>query len=72
MFIKLTNANASFVGQPVLIKSELIVSVYSGLIEQEDGSFEQITYVFCPPHGEWQVKESADAIMSMLNPESVL
>jgi hypothetical protein len=67
MFIKLTNANPAFAGKPLLIRSDLIVTVYEGMLTHEDGSVETITYVFAPPHGEWQVKESVDEVLNMLN-----
>jgi hypothetical protein len=66
MFIKLTNANPNFLGKPILLKKDLIVSVYEGVLTHEDASVESVTYVFAPPHGEWQVKESVDDVLESL------
>jgi hypothetical protein len=66
MFIKLTNANPAFAGKPLLIKKDLIVTVYEGTLTHEDGSIEPVTCVFAPPHGEWQVQESVAEILNML------
>jgi hypothetical protein len=33
----------------------------------EDGIIENITYVFCPPHGTWEVEESLDEVVKTLN-----
>jgi hypothetical protein len=71
MYIKLTNANPNFINKPVLLKKDLIVSVYEGTVTSDDGEegeiVENITYVFVPPHGEWQVQESVETILAMLN-----
>ena len=66
MYIKLTNANPNFLGKPILLKKDLIVSVYEGTLTHEDESVESVTYVFAPPHGEWQVKESVDDVLESL------
>ena len=66
MFVKLTNANPVFAGKPLLLKKDLIVTVYEGTLTHEDTSIEAVTYVFAPPHGEWQVKESVDEVLKLL------
>jgi len=66
MYIKLTNANPNFLGKPILLKKDLIVSVYEGTVTHEDESVESVTYVFVPPHGEWQVKENVEEVLRSL------
>jgi hypothetical protein len=34
---------------------------------KENGIIENITYVFCPPHGTWEVEESLDEVVAELN-----
>jgi len=67
-YIKLTNANPNFLGKPILLRKELIVSVYEGTISSgvDDSIVETITYIFVPPHGEWQVKESVNDVLAKL------
>jgi len=66
MFVKLTNANPAFSGKPLLIRKDLIVTVYEGTLTHEDTSTESVTFVFAPPHGEWQVKESVEEVLRSL------
>jgi hypothetical protein len=67
MFIKLTNANKDFFGKPILLRKEVIVTVYNNIRVNEDSSIEEVTFVFAPPHGEWQVQESVEQIHEMLS-----
>jgi hypothetical protein len=68
MYIELTNANPKFAGKKLLIKKDLIVSVYEGFIiwDEKTPIEETVTIVFVPPHGEWRVKESIDEIVRRL------
>lgn len=69
MFIILTNANDAFKGTKVALNSESIVSVYNteNLAKKNDGIIEKVTYVYCPPHGTWEVEESMETIVDMIN-----
>ena len=69
MFIILTNAAEAFKGQRVAINTDIIVSVYNteNLAKKNDGIIERVTYVFCPPHGTWEVEESMEEIVSLVN-----
>ena len=67
MFIKLTNAAPEFKNKPFMIKKDLIVSAYSTTVDREDGTLEDITLVFVPPHGTWQVYETIDQVEGLLN-----
>jgi hypothetical protein len=69
MFISLTNANEAHKGNKIAINIDLIATVYNNanLGKKEDGIIENITYVYCPPHGIWEVEESVDDIVTELN-----
>ena len=66
MFVKLTNASPAHKGKQVAIRKDLIISVYRNIAIREDESIEEVTYVFAPPHGTWEVEESFDTVMSRL------
>jgi hypothetical protein len=67
MFIKLTNASEEHSGKAVAIRKDLIISVFRNIIVREDDSIEEVTYVFAPPHGTWQVQETFEEVMAQLN-----
>jgi hypothetical protein len=66
MFIKLTNASPAHKGKQVAIRKDLIISVYRNIAIREDETVEEVTYVFAPPHGTWEVEESFETVMSRL------
>lgn len=65
--IKLTNSNQVQGGEALLINADCIVSVVRGVATREDNVLENVTYVFIPPHGTWEVRESLDEIMELAN-----
>jgi len=67
MFINLTNASALHRGNPVALKKDSIVSVYASTQVGEDNTVNQVTYVFLPPHGTWEVMESYEEVLAILN-----
>jgi hypothetical protein len=72
MIIKLTNATAAHKGKVIGLNADAIVSVHTETTPRtsEDGSIttlEEVTYVFCPPHGTWEVSESIDEISEKIN-----
>ena len=69
MFISLTNASETHRGNKIAINIELIATVFNtpNLAKKENGIIENITYVFCPPHGTWEVQESVDDVVAELN-----
>ena len=69
MFISLTNASEAHKGNKIAINIELIATVFNtpNLAKKENGIIENITYVFCPPHGTWEVQESVDDVVAELN-----
>jgi hypothetical protein len=67
MFITLTNANQSHNGKKIAIKISEIVSIYNSNITREDGTIENVTLVYAPPHGTWEVTEALEHIVTELN-----
>ena len=67
MFVTLTNAHPLHRGNPIAIKRDLIVTVYSNTQVREDGSIDDVTFIFVPPHATWEVLEKYDEILDMLN-----
>jgi hypothetical protein len=67
MFITLTNSSPAFRGQKIAIKKDLIVTIHRNeTFVREDGTIEQVTFVFVPPHGTWEVSETLEEIMKLL------
>jgi hypothetical protein len=67
MFVKLTNANPKYLDQPVILNSEHMVSVFVAEVTREDDRSESVTVVYCPPHGNWEVKETPEQVFNLLN-----
>jgi hypothetical protein len=67
MFVTFTNANPLHKGNPVSIKRDLIVTIYASTQVREDNTVDQVTFVFVPPHGTWEVQETFDQVMEILN-----
>lgn len=67
MFITLTNANQTHKGNKVAIRVSEIISVYITTVTRENDIEENVTLVFAPPHGTWEVSESLEYIVSELN-----
>ena len=67
MYITLTNATESHRGNKIAINSDLIATIHSRFVTRDDGTIENITYIFCPPHGTWEVQEYIEDVVEMLN-----
>lgn len=67
MFITLTNANETHKGNKVAVRISEIISVYNSTVTKESGVLENVTLVYAPPHGTWEVSESLEHIVSELN-----
>lgn len=67
MFITLTNANALHRGNPISLKRDLIVSIYTSTQVRDDNTVDQVTFIFLPPHGTWEVLETFDEVMELVN-----
>ena len=72
MFITLTNASPAFAGRKITINKSQIVSVWRGdalrAVEGEgtQPETEEVTFVFVPPHGTWEVAESHETVIELL------
>jgi len=67
MFLSLTNANPQHRGTRVAIDRKLVVSVHNSIVTREDDTVESVTFLFCPPHGTWEVLESFEDVLEQLN-----
>jgi hypothetical protein len=67
MYITLTNSTPAHQGQKLAINSELIATVHNSTVIRENGVIENVTFVFCPPHGTWEVSESLEEVVAELN-----
>ena len=68
MFIKLTNTNPAMAGKGILIRTDLIETVYEGIAVRADGSVENVTFVYRDEDfGSWEVAESAAEIYRQLS-----
>jgi len=76
MFIKLTNASPPYQGNTVVLKKDIIVSVFETEIELpvkpveenvvEMTHKEKVTAVFCGTVGAWYVKETVEEVYALL------
>lgn len=66
MFIRLTNAHPNYQEQPIMLNTQMIVSIYRSEITRENGITESVTFVHCPPHGTWEVSETLEDISDRL------
>lgn len=66
MYITLTNATAAHRGNKIAINSDLIATIHTSEVTIDDVT-ENRTFIFCPPHGTWEVTESIDTVVEMLN-----
>lgn len=70
MYMLLTNAAEGHAGNRVAIKKDLVVSVHHKFEKADDNIITSKTFVFCPPHGTWEVSESIEEVVDMLNSKS--
>jgi len=72
MYISLTNAVPEFKGLPISFKKDEILSVFQGFVKRDGEKVsEVVTYIFIPPHGTWEVIESYDEVLKMLNDNNI-
>jgi hypothetical protein len=67
MYITLTNATPAHRGNKLAIDSKLIATIYNSNVLRETGETENVTFVFCPPHGTWEVTEPLEEVVAELN-----
>ena len=66
MFITLTNVSPKFRGSKIAIKKDLIVTIHRNTVTREDDVIEDVTFVFVPPHGTWEVSETIEEVLDLL------
>jgi hypothetical protein len=67
MYITLSNAAEAHKGNKIAINTSLIATVHQTTVKQDDGIIGHVTYIFCPPHGTWEVSESLEDVVKELN-----
>lgn len=67
MYLNLTNASLQHRGTKLAIDRELVVTAHTSQVTREDGLIEMVTFIFCPPHGTWEVSETFDQVLKQLN-----
>jgi hypothetical protein len=67
MYLNLTNASPQHRGTKLAIDRELVVTAHTSQVTREDGLIEMVTFIFCPPHGTWEVSETFDQVIKQLN-----
>lgn len=68
MYLQFTNALPEFRGLPLCIRKDAIISVRQGFAKRDGKETPDIvTYVYCPPHGTWEVFEPYDQVLELLN-----
>jgi hypothetical protein len=67
MYITLTNAAPAHRGNKIALNTSLIATIHEASIQRDDGALENITFVFCPPHGTWEVSENMQTVVETLN-----
>lgn len=71
MLLLLTNASPEHIGNPIAINTDQILSVYRATGVQEDGTIQEVTNIFCPPHGVWNVLETPGEVVALFNGEKI-
>jgi hypothetical protein len=68
MFISLTNMSVQHRGKAIVLNTSMIVSMMSATVVRDEvtQSSEVVTYVFVPPHGTWEVSESVEEILALI------
>lgn len=67
MYITLTNSSENHRGDKISINRDLIATVHSKFVTTDNGVIENKTYIFCPPHGTWEVSEPLEDVVRILN-----
>ena len=70
MFIKVSNAAKDFLYNPLYIKADAILTVYEGTAVRNEGTYdeykEDVTFIFSPNHGTWEVLDRAEDVYKQL------
>lgn len=66
MFIILTNSSPEYKGNKIAIKKDLIVTIHSNTVTRGAGIVEEVTFIFVPPHGTWEVSETMEEVLELI------
>jgi hypothetical protein len=66
MIIQLTNSTELLKGKAILINTEMMLSAYRAARLGSYSTNDEVTYIFCPPHGNWEVSETPEEIMALI------
>lgn len=66
MIVTLTNASPALRGNPIALNANLIVSIFRTPVTRTDGLIDDVTYIHCPPHGTWEVQESVEEVVALI------
>ena len=66
MIVTLTNASPALRGNPIALNANLIVSIFRTPVTRTDGLIDDVTYIHCPPHGNWEVQESVEDVVALI------
>ena len=66
MHITLTNAASGHNGERIIINTDFILTIYTKPVTRDESTIEYVTYVYCPPHGTWEVRETVEQIEELL------
>jgi hypothetical protein len=67
MYLTFTNASPTHKGNKVAIHKDLILTVHEAMVTRDDETLEMVTFIFGPPHGTWEVSESLEEVVNILN-----
>jgi hypothetical protein len=71
MFIKVSNAAKDLLYRPLYIRADVILTVYEGVSVRNEGTYdeykEDVTFIFSPTHGTWEVLDSAEDVYKQLS-----
>lgn len=66
MFIKVTSAKEELKGVSMVLNSEYILSMFRSKETTKDKIEVEKTFVYCPPHGTWEVEETPEEIVKQI------
>jgi len=66
MIVTLTNTSPASRGNPIALNTDFIVSIFRTPVTRTDGVIDDVTYIYCPPHGTWEVQESVEEVVALI------
>ena len=66
MLITLTSSSPVLKGNPIVRNTDFIVSIFRTPVTRTDGVIDDVTYIHCPPHGTWEVQESVEEVVALI------